>query len=81
MLPSMSIRRRPVGASKNEQTNTPSIASVSSVYSDSPRSVSDSSRISRESLSGGDSESGPTPPLPQKDEQREEVAKPVEVSE
>ncbi|TVY29161.1 hypothetical protein LHYA1_G002706 [Lachnellula hyalina] len=78
MLPSMSIRRRPVGASKNEQTNTPSIASVSSVYSDSPRSVSDSSRISRESLSGGDSESGPTPPLPQKDEQREEVAKPVE---
>ncbi|TVY18686.1 hypothetical protein LARI1_G002898 [Lachnellula arida] len=80
MLPRMSIRRRPVGASKKEHSNTgtPSIASVSSVYSDSPRSISDSSRNSRESLSGGDSESGPTPPLPQKDEQEKEVAKSIE---
>ena len=82
--PRMSIRRKPISAAKINHAKTPSIASVSSVYSDSPRlsrSISDSSRNSRDSFSGGDSEIGPTPPLPEKDEQRQQAAKPTEVSE
>ncbi|KAH9222844.1 hypothetical protein DL95DRAFT_380608 [Leptodontidium sp. 2 PMI_412] len=74
----MAIPRRPVGGGvggevKNERpARAASIASVSSVYSDSPgvsRSLSDSSR--KDSLSGVDSEGGPTPPLPPKDKDRE----------
>jgi hypothetical protein len=84
MPPRMSIPRRPVGGSKIDHARAPSMASVSSVYSDShglSRSISDSSRNSRDSLSGGDSEIGPTPPLPQKDQQRQQTTKPTEVSE
>ncbi|KAH7360598.1 hypothetical protein BKA65DRAFT_189157 [Rhexocercosporidium sp. MPI-PUGE-AT-0058] len=74
----MAIPRRPVGGGvggevKNEKpARAASIASVSSVYSDSPgvsRSPSDSSR--KDSLSGVDSEDGPTPPLPPKDKDRQ----------
>jgi hypothetical protein len=81
MASTMSIPRRPVGAAKSQRA--PSIASVSSVYSDSPglsRSISDSSKNSRDSLSGSDSQTGRTPPLPPKDEQRQQAAKPTEVS-
>lgn len=69
--PKMAIARRPVGGVGGEvklPARTTSIASVSSVYSDSPglsRSLSDSS--TKDSLSGIDSEDGPTPPLPPKD--------------
>ncbi|KAH7418278.1 hypothetical protein BKA64DRAFT_195549 [Cadophora sp. MPI-SDFR-AT-0126] len=75
---SMAIPRRPVGGGaggdvKNEKlARATSIASVSSVYSDSPgvsRSLSGSSST-KDSLSGVDSiEDGPTPPLPDKDRQ------------
>ncbi|KAG4440211.1 hypothetical protein IFR05_004290 [Cadophora sp. M221] len=74
----MAIPRRPVGGGvggevKNEKsTRVASISSVSSVYSDSPgvsRSLSESSR--KDSLSGVDSEGGPTPPLPPKDKDRQ----------
>jgi len=84
MPPRMSIPRRPVGGSKIDHARASSMASVSSVYSDSPglsRSISDSTNNSRDSLSGGDSEIGPSPPLPLKDEQRQQAAKPAEVSE
>jgi hypothetical protein len=68
----MSIPRRPVGV-QNKHSKTPSIASVSSVYSDSPglsRSLSNgSSHNTRDSLSGVDS----TPPLPPKDNQRSQT--------
>jgi hypothetical protein len=71
-LPKMSIPRRPVGAQANH-ARALSIASVSSVYSDSPglsRSLSNSSSYNtKDSLSGIDSETGPTPPLPPKDKQ------------
>ncbi|PMD36476.1 hypothetical protein L207DRAFT_545978 [Hyaloscypha variabilis F] len=65
----IAIPRRPVGAHSNH-AKAPSIASISSVYSDSPglsRSLSNgSSYNTRDSLSGVDS----TPPLPAKDNQR-----------
>jgi hypothetical protein len=69
----MAIPRRPVGgnAAGIESSKAPSIKSVSSVYSDSPglsRSLSDTS--TKDSLSGVDSDAGPTPPLPPKDSQR-----------
>ncbi|KAH8664993.1 hypothetical protein BGZ60DRAFT_62011 [Tricladium varicosporioides] len=81
MAAPINIPRRPVGAPKVEHTKAPSIASVSSVYSDSPgflsRSSSESSsRDTRESLSGVDSEAGPAPALPPKDSQRQQPANP-----
>ncbi|PVH86870.1 hypothetical protein DL98DRAFT_582191 [Cadophora sp. DSE1049] len=76
----MAIPRRPVGGGaggdvKNEKpARAASIASVSSVYSDSPgvsRSLSGSSST-KDSLSGVDSsEDGPMPPLPPKDKDRQ----------
>lgn len=80
MASTKSIPRRPVGAVKSQRA--PSVASVSSVYSDSPgfsRSMSDSSN-SRDSLSGSDSHTGPSPPLPPKNEQRQQATTPTEVS-
>jgi len=78
--PSMAIPRRPVGGGaggdvKNEKpARAASIASVSSVYSDSPRasrSLSGSSST-KDSLSGVDSpEDGETPSLPPKDKGRQ----------
>jgi hypothetical protein len=68
----MAIPRRPVGAAV-ESSKAPSIKSVSSVYSDSPgfaRSLSNSS--TKDSLSGVDSDLGPTPPPPPKDGRRQE---------
>jgi len=68
----MAIPRRPVGA-QTKHSKSPSIASVSSVYSDGPglsRSLSNgSSYNTRDSLSGVDS----TPPLPPKDHQKSQV--------
>ncbi|KAE9379199.1 hypothetical protein N431DRAFT_326381 [Stipitochalara longipes BDJ] len=65
----IAIPRRPVGA-QSSHAKALSIASISSVYSDSPglsRSLSNgSSYNTRDSLSGVDS----TPPLPAKDNQR-----------
>ncbi|KAH6668026.1 hypothetical protein B0J14DRAFT_176859 [Halenospora varia] len=81
MAAPINIPRRPVGAPKVEHTKAPSIASVSSVYSDSPgflsRSSSDSSsRDTRESSSGVGSEAGPAPAIPPKDSQRQQTANP-----
>lgn len=71
----VAIPRRPVGA-QTKHSKTPSIASVSSVYSDGPglsRSLSNgSSYNTRDSLSGVDS----TPPLPPKDHQKTQVMSP-----
>ena len=72
-----SIPRRPVGG-PTLHTKTPSRESVSSIYSDSPgfsRSLSNSSRQTKDSISGVDSEIGLTPPLPPKDEQRKRLPK------
>lgn len=75
----MAIPRRPVGAPTGtgiggtELSRAPSVKSVSSVYSDTPglsRSLSDTS--TKDSLSGVDSDVGPTPPLPPKDRQRQQ---------
>ncbi|KAG0646683.1 hypothetical protein D0Z07_6271 [Hyphodiscus hymeniophilus] len=71
---STSIPRRPVGAAATERASAGSIASASSTYSSSPgfsRSMSDSSNKTKDSLSGIDSEADASPPLPQKDSQRQ----------
>lgn len=71
----MSIPRRPVGA-QVKHSKSPSIASVSSIYSDSPglsRSLSNGSSYNTKYSLSLDSESGPTPPLPPKDIQRSQT--------
>lgn len=72
------IARRMVGGNGGELglSKAPSIDSISSQYSDPPglsRSFSDAS--TKESPSGGDSDAatGPAPPLPSKDVQREQA--------
>ena len=70
MSTTIAILRRPVGGGQTNNSKTISIASVSSVYSDSPglsRSISDSSNITKDSLSAVSE----TPPLPPKDSQRQ----------
>ena len=69
-MSAMAILRRPVGGNTNPASpKKNSIASVSSVYSDSP-GFSDNAGP-RDSLSGVDSEIGPPPRLPPKDPQRQ----------
>jgi hypothetical protein len=75
-MPAMAIARRPVGG-PTIHTKLPSVGSVSSVYSESPgfsRSLSDSSRRTKDSLSGVDDSEPATPPLPPKDSQRQQLA-------
>jgi hypothetical protein len=76
-MSAMAILRRPVGGAPSEPSKTASVGSFSSsVYSDSPgfsRSLSNSSNKTKDSQSGIDSESGPTPPLPPKDSQRQQL--------
>lgn len=73
----MAIPRRPVGGPPIH-TKLPSVDSVSSVYSDSPgfsRSLSDSSRRTKDSLSCVDDSEPATPPLPPKDTQRQQASR------
>ncbi|KAH8590015.1 hypothetical protein B0O99DRAFT_692044 [Bisporella sp. PMI_857] len=68
------ISRRPVPDGRTAHAATASIASVSSVYSDSPgfsRSLSESSQGTKDTPSGIDSETAITPKLPPKDTPRQ----------
>lgn len=69
MASAISIPRRPVLPPKSPPKADSVNSASSSVYSDSPgfaRSLSNSSRVTKDSLSGVDSEAGSAPPVPPK---------------